>query len=517
MISTNRRIHWINTWINTWISKNYCRNWKLHEGLRELICNQYDGICDSIHKENVYVEKLENKTDFIFRKDNINGDIYGEIYYDKEEQTLIIWNKGKLETANLLLGGTKDIENSAEIIGRFGEGMKLSALALIRENRERNKLDNETQLNIYTEGKVWRFTIKEAVGFTKRKGEEEEQQLCLHWRSEDYHEDKYNGKVVCEIIGISEDEWKTELDNYLWLTHRETGSIEVFDENDANKKIGEVLCDNFFRYKIYVKEVFINHTGTERDMTSYFGFNLDIDLDRDRNAVKNLSQRNKAISKILSVILNKLDDYKKAYDVNKYWLDIFPKEIYDLLNQGYNLVHYFNDYKHTQQACDKIYKIWTKNYGNVFPCYYTDEVHIKDTIRKYKLPDSFYPYSNKANWLTAPVLKKSKYYKSIDDKFKDELNSKENITPDVLHENALKEIVEKVKRVKGDFTRDKIVFKNFDRTFYELHYNDQGKVILPSIFLNENIDKKWKCKVCGKILDANEIKSSQIIEIFNIF
>ena len=448
MLSTRRPIHWI----NTWISKNYCRNWKLHEGLRELICNQYDGICNSIHKENVYVEKLENKTDFIFRKDNINGDIYGEIYYDKEEQTLIIWNKGKLETANLLLGGTKDIENSAEIIGRFGEGMKLSALALIRENRERNKLDNETQFNIYTKGKVWRFKIQEAEGFTITKGEREEQQLCLHWRSEDYHEDKYNGKVVCEIIGISEDEWKTELDNYLWLTHRETGSIEVFDENDANKKIGEVLCDNFFRYKIYVKEVFINHTGTERDMTSYFGFNLDIDLDRDRNAVKNLSQRNKAISKILSVILNKLDDYKKSFNGMLYWLDIFPEEIYKLLSKGYNLVYYFNANNLTQQACDKIYKIWTKENGNVFPCCY-DEVHILDILRKYRLPNSFYPYAKKANWLTDPVLKKSKYYISIDDKFKYELNSKENITPDVLHENALKEIVEKVKRVKGDFTR----------------------------------------------------------------
>ena len=32
-------------------------------------------------------------------------------------------------------------------------------------------------------------------------------------------------------------------------------------------------------------------------MTSYFGFNVDIDLDRDRNSVKNLSQRNKLISK----------------------------------------------------------------------------------------------------------------------------------------------------------------------------------------------------------------------------
>ena len=508
MISTPHPLNWV----NTWISKNYCRNWKLHEGLREHICNQYDGICKYIHKENVFIEKLPNKTDFIFRKGE-GGDIYGEIKYDKETQTLTIWNKGKLVTANLLLGGTKDIENSAEIIGRFGEGMKLSALALLRENKERNKIDNETQLNIYTEGKVWRFIIKEADGFEDGNNKP---QLCLHWRSEVFNKEEYEGKVICEIIGISEDEWINELDNYLWLTHRETGTIEVFDEKESNKKIGEVLCDNFFRNKIYVKEVFINDTGTERDMTSYFGFNLDISLDRDRNSVKNLSERNKAISKILSIILNKLDDYKKSFNGMLYWLDIFPEEIYKLLSKGYNLVYYFNANNLTQQACDKIYKIWTKENGNVFPCCY-DEVHILDILRKYRLPNSFYPYAKKANWLTDPVLKKSKYYKSIDDKFKDELNSKENITPDVLHENALKEIVEKVKRVKGDFTRDKIIFKNFDRTFYELHYNDNGKVILPSIFLNESIDKKWKCKVCGKILDAYEIKSSQIIEIFNIF
>lgn len=71
--------------------------------------------------------------------------------------------------------------------------------------------------------------------------------------------------------------------------------------------------------------------------------------------------------------------------------------------------------------------------------------------------------------------------------------------------------------MKIDLTRDKILFKKFDRAFYEIFYNDNGKVVLPSIFLNENIDKKWKCKICGKILDAYEIKSSQIIDTFNIF
>ena len=498
-------------WVNTWISKDYCRNWGLHEGIRELICNNYDGICDNLQKGNVGIEKLDNKTDYIFYDKRNENDIYGAINYIKDKETLMIWNKGNLETANLLLGGTKDIQNSAEIIGRFGEGMKLSALSLIRENIKRNKKDNETQLNIYTCGKIWRFKIEKALGFT-RNGIE---QLCLHWCCEDYPKEEFQDKVVCEIIGISEDEWKIEQDNYLWLTHRKIGSIQVYDDN--KKFVGEILCEKFFLRKIFVKEVFINDTGDASDMTSYFGFNLDIDLDRDRNAVKNLSQRNKDISKILSIVLNKLDTYKNEQEVDKIWIDKYPEEIYKLLSQGYNLVYYFNENKHTQQACDEIYKIWEKRYGKIFPAYYTDEININNFQRIHRLPKEFYPYSTAVNWLLNPVLKNSKFYKSIEKKFQEELNSKENITPDANHENAINEIIEKVKKVKIDLTRDKILFKKFDRAFYEIFYNDNGKVVLPSIFLNENIDKKWKCKICGKILDAYEIKSSQIIDTFNIF
>jgi hypothetical protein len=372
-ILTKRPINWI----NTWISKDYCRHWGLHEGIRELICNQYDGICDFLQKENVYIDKFDNGTDYLFSDSRNNNEIYGAINYIKEQETLMIWNKGNLETANLLLGGTKDIQNSVDIIGRFGEGMKLSALSLIRENKDRNKKDNDTKLNIYTCGKIWRFKVQKAVGFT-RNGIE---QLCLHWCCEDYPKDEYKDKVVCEIIGISENEWKAEQDNYLWLTHRNTGSIVVYDDN--KNIVGEVLCNDFFLCKIYVKEVFINNTGKESDMTSYFGFNLDLDLDRDRNSVKNLSQRNKVISKILSIILNKLDDYQREQVVEKFWLDKFPEEMYKLLSKGYNLVHYFNENNHTQSACDKIYKLWEKIYGNVFPAYNNNNelMHIQDFLR----------------------------------------------------------------------------------------------------------------------------------------
>ena len=504
-------------WINTWISKNYCRHWGLHEGLRELLCNQYDGICDSIKKEKVEPEKMENGTDYLFCDSNNKDIIYGGINYDKEKQTLMIWNNGSLAASNLLLGGTKDIQNSVDIIGRFGEGMKLSALSLIRENSKRNKKDNDTQLNIYTEGKIWRFKIQETVGFKNKDGAE---QLCLHWKCENYPKPEYTNKVVCEIIGISEEEWRAEQDNYLWLTHREIGAIQVYEEGKEKineNLVGEVLCDKFFRRKIFVKEVFINYTGKEIDMTSYFGFNVDIDLDRDRNSVKNLSQRNKLISKILSIILNELDYYINEQKAPKFWIDKFPKKLYKLLYKGYNLVYYINENIHTQKACDEIYKIWREKNGNVFPAYYRDEVHIKDILLKYRLPNDFYPYSNSSGWLMDPILKKSKYFKAIEDKFQEELNSKENITPDANHEQALKEIIEKVKKVKTDFTRDKIIFKNFDKAFYELHYNDKGKVVLPSVFLNENIDKKWKCKICGTIFDVYEIKSSQVIDVFNIF
>jgi hypothetical protein len=119
---------------------------------------------------------------------------------------------------------------------------------------------------------------------------------------------------------------------------------------DNNEIIGEILREEFFLRKLYVKEVFINDTGKELDMTSYFGFNLDIDLDRDRNSVKNLAQRNKQISKILSIVLNKLDDFKREQEVDKRWLDDYPIEIYKLLTQGYNIVYYFNENTHTHTS-----------------------------------------------------------------------------------------------------------------------------------------------------------------------
>ena len=113
-------------WKNTWISMNYCRNWGIWEGIREILQNQLDGIIMNIGKKNIKIipyGPTHNNIQFQYKfihKDNPN-DLFGGIEYNEVNKILKIWNKGSLETGDLLLGGIKDTLNNEEIIGRFGE------------------------------------------------------------------------------------------------------------------------------------------------------------------------------------------------------------------------------------------------------------------------------------------------------------------------------------------------------------------------------------------------------------
>ena len=235
---------------NTWISMNYCKNWGIWEGIRELLQNQMDGITSFIGKSNINVNPLppvRNGVNYQFRfihKDT--GEIYGEILYNEVNNTLTIWNKGKLETGDLLLGGTKDIENNEEIIGRFGEGMKLAALAFVRKNK---------RFSIITDGKSWTFIQKTDANFIKNG----QPQLCLHWKGENCNSEP--NKVTIKVSPFSLNEWIPYIDNFLWLTQRHVGRIDAKDSN--GKVIGQLLYNKFFRYKIYVKDIFVQETEKE--------------------------------------------------------------------------------------------------------------------------------------------------------------------------------------------------------------------------------------------------------------
>ena len=98
-----------------------------------------DGITSLIGKSNIRVipfgpSQNDTKYQFNFIHKDTN-EIFGQIKYNEVNKIISVWNNGKLETGDLLLGGIKDQLNSEEIIGRFGEGMKLAALAFVRKNK----------------------------------------------------------------------------------------------------------------------------------------------------------------------------------------------------------------------------------------------------------------------------------------------------------------------------------------------------------------------------------------------
>ena len=93
-----------NNEFNTWISHLYCSNWGLREGMREIIQNQKDEIIDQIGNDNFETKNVSNyEFDFVHKD---TQEIYGGIRYNRALEILTIENKGKLETFNLLLGGT---------------------------------------------------------------------------------------------------------------------------------------------------------------------------------------------------------------------------------------------------------------------------------------------------------------------------------------------------------------------------------------------------------------------------
>ena len=352
---------------NTFISKSYLgEDWKVKDAIREVLQNQYDGINMKIGKSNVKIipkgnDRL-NAFEFEFRHKETN-ELYGEINYNENFKELEVWNIGALETADLLLGCQKytDSQTNTEIIGRFGEGMKLAALTFLKSN---------IYYRILTTGEEWIFKIEIDDRF-KRKGVSQE---CLFlYRQDLTGEDieKYKNKVCVIISNIDKKIWQDTIDNFLWLTQKEMGKVPV----EVNGKyLGEILLGKDFCYKNYVKEIYVDKIGGN------FGLNLKIDLDRDRNCIPNLNQRNEEAHKLISNVLENLkesNDISNNFNLNylnnaeftratQLLLREFPNRIYNSLVSGNGITQYlytkigpkaatllFNEW---EQKCKKVFK-----------------------------------------------------------------------------------------------------------------------------------------------------------------
>ena len=501
--------------VNTWISNDYCSDWKLHEAIREILQNQMDGMCIKSKGGKKYIEvnTSTNEYDFDFVHSE-TGEKLGEIRYDKENKVLKIWNLGTLETADLLLGGKKGETKNDEIIGRFGEGMKLAALAFGRL---------EKIFIIITGGEEWRFEIKEDRNF--KRGDQP--QKCLFWWKAKCKNNDYKDKIVVIIRNIEIDEWKNEIDNYLWLTQKNIGAITAYS-NDNKTILGQILLGECFRNKIFVKDIFVINTVKKEEKEKniqnsithcVFGFNADLKLDRDRNCVPDLNERNQKTSQIIAYILNNRTVLynKTSSDIHPF-LDNFPKEILYLLGKNYGITYYLHNYINREGA-NLIWAEWKKNPDNSGkqPCTTDVEKSIKNFILNKKLNEDFYPYVTNISWQQWHSLRKSIEYMTIEQKFESlKKNSKEDCIPE-KYAPALKEISDTMKLVSPDFDQKFIQFKKYttpvDKDF---SYIEKGIIYFSSDLFSSEPDLNWKIKILAKCFQIKGISAHKIIEVFKL-
>ena len=222
------------------IKVTYLPTWGAYEGLRELLQNGQDA-------------KVEHGAPLAVR-------------YRKDSGTVVIENEGcTLPHEALLLGHTSKTDR-ADLIGKFGEGLKLGVLALVRAGHP---------VRIRSGSEVWVPAIQRSEKFNAD---------VLVFDIQKGREPK--NRVAIEVSGIDSEEWARIQECFLFL-----GTLS--DEEHVRTSSGTLLLGKRFEGRVFVKGIFVS-----TDPRLGFGYDLtDADLDRDRKMVSkyDLQYRTQAI------------------------------------------------------------------------------------------------------------------------------------------------------------------------------------------------------------------------------
>lgn len=208
------------------INVNYLPGWGSWEGIRELVQNGKDA---------------ELQLD-------------APLKITHYEQTLRIENEGAVLPHEALLMGTTSKADRQDTIGKFGEGLKLGILALLRAGRP---------VKIRSGSEVWVPTIARSEKFKAD---------VLVVDIKDGREPRQRVRV--EIGGVTSVEWESVRDRFLFVS-------KPSDDERVTTGYGDLLLSERFRGAIYVKGIWV---ATKPELG--YGYNFpDARVDRDRKMV----------------------------------------------------------------------------------------------------------------------------------------------------------------------------------------------------------------------------------------
>ncbi|XP_060065602.1 uncharacterized protein LOC132545939 [Ylistrum balloti] len=265
------------------LTAKYASTWGSWEGVRELVQNWHDGIYDTVNQRGV---SLISKNEIIFCEEGnnhnfkaclVNSDtreetILGRLIYNQFENKLTLINSCTELHKKILLLGYSGKSSSKEIIGQFGEGLKVGALALVR---------NGHLVTMETCNDRWRFDLIHNEEFGEKVLTVVVTERLTSDRSDCIEEQK-NGYVLptdtCTTITGIED-WKKFLPRFLFLKP---------PVDSVKTQLGSLLLDESLSGQLYVKGLWVSDLSDE-DLAAGVNFTF-LQLDRDRNAVPKPSE-----------------------------------------------------------------------------------------------------------------------------------------------------------------------------------------------------------------------------------
>lgn len=284
-------------------SSSYLPEWGIRQALREIIQNAKD-----------------SEVEF-------NAPMTLEWYVGSTgRETLRITNEGCSLSKDALLFGHTTKYGRSELIGKFGEGLKLALAVFAREGLNVRVFTSNDEEGI---GEIWVPEIERSETFNAKV-------LAITIK-----EAQYRKRVRVEIEGLDRNLWDQYSKDYLFLPGTNKGKgIQV--------PSGEILLDSMYSGKIYVKGIFVESRNT---MWGYNFYNAS--LDRDRKMVDYWSyetNRSKIINEAIN--LERVDVYEvlgmmeaSAEDVKGYYFhDFIDVNSADKLKNQFILKHGNNSF-----------------------------------------------------------------------------------------------------------------------------------------------------------------------------
>eukprot|EP01084_Bolivina_argentea_P272507 464000_1 len=445
-----------NEYTNSGVSVNYVNNWNLKDALRELIQNAVDAMISWMKKNGdektkksdwkIIIQTHQHKKGkyrtFIFTWPKKNKEL-GRVTYDPDTEQIILENPGTINKFNLLLGGSGSSkqQNDPDIIGRFGEGMKLAALAILRPDQKPYKNYIKTQkrnLRMDTGGQRWLWKLQNDPNFNN--------EICLFYKMRNLTE-KESKRIkplytYTRIQGVTMKQWNDSYKHYIFFCKTEE-TMQIKNISPGIKHKGSILLEDKMKGRFFVKDLHIHDYGSyvyeykdnnqtaknfrnADNASTYYGYNAeDVELNRDRKAIPNLWHKYDRCSCIAADVLNNMKTNLNLYpdaadELNEMWLIIYTSLKYERYE-----FHYLAKYC-TKETCDRIWNEWVKdkmyfpqneNFDHkIMPSYSTHAVKIENFFLDNQLDRSFYEYVV-LPWRLCDILYKSHYYEKWNQRF----------------------------------------------------------------------------------------------------